>query len=109
MLDRDDLNLIQRHVDGELNPQETTRLEALFTRSPEARRTAADLVALTNGLESGDMIQPSADAVAEIMSRVSGLPRPRRQKGFVAALRALPARASVAFRELSGLAAGAHS
>jgi hypothetical protein len=109
MLDRDDFKLIQRHVGGELTPAETVRFEALLARSPEARRTASDLAALTNGLEQGDMIEPPAEAVAEIMSRVSGLPRPRRQQGLWAALRALPARASVAFKEMSGLAAGTDS
>ena len=108
MLDRDDLELIQRHLDGDLTPAEANRLETLLANNSEARSMASALKAMTDGLEAGAMIKPHDDAVAAIMAKVQTLPQPRRH-GFIPTLRANVARAAAALKEMSGLATGAGS
>ena len=75
MLDRDDIQLIERHLDGELTPAEEGRLKSLLAGSGEART----LVAALKSLDEGDReaANPPADAVPQIMARVRELPRPQ--------------------------------
>ena len=106
MLDRDDLQLIERHLDGELTPAEEGRLKSLLAGSGEART----LVAALRSLDEGDREAaiPPADAVPQIMARVRELPRPQ-QAGLLSRVRTNAARAMAALMETSGLATGTGS
>jgi hypothetical protein len=87
MLSSDDLELLQRYQDGSALPQEAARAEALLTSSAEARRAAAALRALADGMAESALAEPDEGAVERIISRVRSLPPPRRESWFASARR----------------------
>lgn len=75
MVERNDFELIQRYVDGDLAPADVTRAEALLSRDADARAAAASLRALA-AMVAGTA-EPPDGAVDEIMARIEAMAPPR--------------------------------
>ena len=79
MLAREDFELIQRYVEGDLQPADVDRAEALLSSNPEARAAAATLRTLSQ--MSDESVEPPPAAVGEIMSRIEEMASPRPEAG----------------------------
>ncbi|MBA3888841.1 MAG: hypothetical protein H0X67_24415, partial [Acidobacteria bacterium] len=71
----DDLDLLQRGLEGDLSPAEAERFAALVSGNPEARLMLTALRTLDEGAGAGAEHDES-EAVAGIMARVQGMPHP---------------------------------
>lgn len=79
MLDTRSLELINAEIDGELTPDERTELEALLASSAEARAMKAELLKLSNVIESVPEREPPADLTDRILGQ---LKQPARRPAF---------------------------
>jgi anti-sigma factor RsiW len=97
MLDERTLDLINAGIDGELSPEESRQLDAILDSSAEARAMRAELLKLSNLLDSQPAVQPPADLSNRILHQI----QPQTQKkefslaSFIASFQ--PATAGAAF------------
>jgi len=70
MLEARTLELINGHVDGELNPDEQAELNTILEASAEARAAQAQLLGLSNVLDGAPERAPPPDLAARILEQL---------------------------------------
>jgi hypothetical protein len=73
MLERDDLELLQRHADGDLGAEDRARAERLLASNVEARSAFGVLKAVADGLPDGMSADAPQEMTSEIMARVKSV------------------------------------
>ena len=75
MVDERTLDLINADVDGELTPEQSQELDAILEASADARAMRAELLRLTNLLDSQPAVSPPADLAQNLIQQIK-LPEP---------------------------------
>ena len=78
-MNRIELELIHRELDGENSPEESRRLHGLLAEDDGLRKLYDDLTAVDSGLRQSEMIEPPVWLRRSVME---SLPSPRRREGF---------------------------
>lgn len=88
MIKKKYIELINRGIDGDLSGRESTRLQNLLAKNPEARKLHRDLDALSNVLHSVDDVEPSSHLKKHILNALPlNAHAPREKRSLLRSLR----------------------
>lgn len=64
------IELINRHIDGELDADEIEQLESVLSANPDARKTYQELTNIASRLDRIEMVEPPVNLLSRILQRI---------------------------------------